>query len=286
MQISGPGSSRVLRPRTVGEAVGLRSQAPEARLVGGGSLVVAERSRGVDSPAAYILLSGIPEIRGVQSGSAGLHVGAQTSLRDLHAATPGPMLDTALRSLATPQIRNHATVGGNIAERRPDHTLTPCLIALGATVRIEGSSGSTDVSIVDFLTRGVSSDELITAVVIPQVSGFQKYVRVARRNGPGYAVASVALAMDPTAQVVRTGLGAVGPTAVAAAKADAFLAGAVDWSAGTLAAGAAEEFGRMLGEACDPVTDDRATREYRRHAITVMGCRLVEDWAEEAAHGV
>lgn len=222
----------------------------------------------------------------MQNEGANLHVGAQTTLRDLHAASPGPLLDTALRSLATPQIRNHATVGGNMAERRPDHTLTPCLIALGATARIAGSSGSTDVSIVDFLSRGVRGDEVITAVLIPRVPGFQKYVRVARRNGPGYAVASVAISVDSTAKAVRVGLGAVGPTALGAAKADEFLVGAIDWSAGTVAPEAAEEFGRMLGEACDPVSDDRATREYRRHAITVMGRRLVEDWAEEAAHGV
>lgn len=222
----------------------------------------------------------------MQNEGANLHVGAQTTLRDLHAASPGPLLDTALRSLATPQIRNHATVGGNMAERRPDHTLTPCLIALGATARIAGSSGSTDVSIVDFLSRGVRGDEVITAVLIPRVPGFQKYVRVARRNGPGYAVASVAISVDSTAKAVRVGLGAVGPTALGAAKADEFLVRAIDWSAGTVAPEAAEEFGRMLGEACDPVSDDRATREYRRHAITVMGRRLVEDWAEEAAHGV
>ena len=285
MQISGPGSSRVLRPRTVREAVGLRSQAPDARLVGGGSLVVAERSRGVVFAPAYILLSGVEEIRRVQNGSAGLHAGAQTRLRDLHAANPGPMLDTALRSLATPQIRNHATVGGNIAERRPDHTLTPCLIALGAAVQIEGSSGSTDVSSVDFLTRGVRGDELITAVVIPQVSGFQRFTRVAGRNGPGYAIASVAVSVDPASRSVRTGLGGVGATALPARAADDLLAGAIDWEAGTAPSGSAEEYGRLLAESAEPVSDDRATSAYRRHAVSVMGRRLIETWMEEQRHG-
>jgi len=108
---------------------------------------------------------------------------------------------------------------------------------------------------------------------------------VALRNGPGYAVASVAVAIDSSARTVRTGLGAVGTTALAAPAADEFLAGAIDWSAGTVPAGTAEDDGRLLGEASDPVTDTRSSAEYRTHAIRVMGRRLVEDWAEEVRNG-
>lgn len=278
-------SVRLLRPATVAAAVAFKEGNPGARLVGGGTLVVAERSRGADTPAAYILLSGIGELRGVTSLGGATRVGASTTLRELHEARVAPILDTALRSAATPQIRNHATVGGNIAERRPDHTLTPCLIALNATIEMAGTTGTVEVPVVDFLARGVGTAELVTAVVIPQGSGFQKFVRVALRNGPGYAVASVALAIDSSARTVRTGLGAVGATALAAPGADAFLTGAIDWSAGTVPAGTAEEYGRLLGDASDPVTDNRSSGEYRTHAIRVMGRRLVEDWTEEARNG-
>ena len=278
-------SDRLLRPATVAAAVAFREGNPGARLVGGGTLVVAERSRGAGTPDAYILLSGIEDLRGVTSQGGVTRVGASTTLQELHAADVAPILDIAIRSLASPQIRNHATVGGNIAERRPDHTLTPCLIALNATVEIAGTGGTVEVPIVDFLTRGVGASELITAVLIPQSSGFQKFVRVALRNGPGYAVASVALAIDSSARTVRTGLGAVGATALAAPGADAFLTGAIDWSAGTVAAGTAEEYGRLLGDASDPVTDNRSSAEYRAHAIRVMGRRLVEDWTEETRNG-
>lgn len=278
-------SDRLLRPATVAAAVAFREGNPGARLMGGGTLVVAERSRGVETPDAFILLSGIEELRGVTSQAGATRVGASTTLQELHAAGVAPILDSALRSLATPQIRNQATVGGNIADRRPDHTLTPCLIALNATVEIAGQGGTVEVPIVDFLARGVGAAELITAVVIPADSGFQKFVRVALRNGPGYAVASVAVAIDSSARTVRTGLGAVGSTALAAPAADGFLAGAIDWSAGTVPPGTAEEYGRLLGEASDPVSDTRSSAEYRTHAIRVMGRRLVEDWAEEVRNG-
>lgn len=278
-------SDRLLRPATVAAAVAFREGNPGARLVGGGTLVVAERSRGADTPGAYILLSGIDALRGVTPQEGATRVGASTTLQELHAADAAPILDTAIRSLATPQIRNHATVGGNIADRRPDHTLTPCLIALNANVEIAGSGGTVEVPIVEFLARGVGPSELITAVLIPPSSGFQKFVRVALRNGPGYAVASIAVAIDSSARTVRTGLGAVGSTALAARAADAFLAGAIDWSAGGVPAGTAEEYGRLLGEASDPVTDSRSSAEYRAHAIRVMGRRLVEDWTEGMSNG-
>ena len=274
-------TQRILRPTSVQEAIASLAAHAGARVVGGGSLVVAERSRGIDVPASYLLLSGIADMTGVVRDGSGVRIGAQTTLRDLLKAQVSPMLDVALRSLATPQIRHRATVGGNIAERRPAHTLAPCLLALDATVESAGAGGDRRRSMRDFLSEGLVDRELIVAVTLPERSGFQRYTRVAPRNGPGYAIASVAVSIDPTARSVRTGLGGVGPTALAAPAADDFLAEAIDWHTGTAPVGAAEEYGRLLAEASDPVSDDRATATYRRHAITVMGRRLVEAWTEE-----
>ena len=276
---------RLIRPTSPGEAAAARAADPHATVIAGGTLVVADRALGGAAPPAYILLSAIPSLRAIASDATGTRVGAMATLRDLHSAAPGPMLDTALRSLASPQIRNRGTVGGNIADRRPHHTLLPCLIALDARITVAAPGGSAERSAGAFASAGLGADELVESVLIPTGPGFQRFTRVAPRNGPGYAVASLALCIDAASRSVRSGLGAVGATPLAAAAADAFLAGAIDWPAGSVPAGAAEEFGRLLGEACDPVTDDRATAAYRRHAIEVMGRRLVEDWSEGAARG-
>lgn len=275
-------AGRIVRPGSLAEATSVRAERPEARIVGGGTLVVAERSLGLDAPPAYLLLSGIRELQGVSVEGS---IGAQTTLRALLDAAVAPMLDVALRSLATPQIRNRATVGGNIAERRPAHTLSPCFLALDATVETAGPAGRRSQSMADFIAEGPRGDEIIVAIALPGRGGFQRYTRVAPRNGPGYAIASVALSIDATDRSVRSGMGGVGSTALAGSSADAFLASAIDWGAGTAPNGAADEYGRLLAQAADPVSDDRASAAYRRHAIAVMGRRLVEAWAEEQNRG-
>ena len=276
---------RLMRPTSPGEAAAARAADPNATVIAGGTLVVADRGVSGVAPPAYILLSAIPSLRTIASDAEGTRVGAMVTLRDLQSAAPEPMLETALRSLASPQIRNRGTLGGNIADRRPHHTLLPCLIALDARITVAAPGGSAERSASSFASHGLGAEELVESVLIPAGSAFQRFTRVAPRNGPGYAIASLALSIDTASRSVRSGLGAVGPTPLAGTAADDFLAGAIDWPAGTAPAGAAEEFGRLLGDACDPVTDDRATAAYRRHAITVMGRRLVEDWSEGAAHG-
>ena len=276
---------RLLRPASVAEAVALRTQYPDTRVIAGGTLAVAEQARRVNSAEGFLLLSGVGELQGIAVSDAGIRVGAQVTLRGLQEAAAAPMLDIALRSLASPQIRNRGTVGGNIAERRPDHTLSPCLIALGATIEIAGPSGSSELTMAEFISRGLAADELVTAVTIPGTAGFQRFTRIGMRNGPSYAVVSLAVHIDPVGRTVRSGMGAVGPTALPGAAADGFLADAIDWSSGAVPPGAAEEFGRLLVAGSAPMTDGRSTAEYRRHALGVMGRRIVEDWSGEAGHG-
>jgi len=278
-------AGRVIRPTSVEEAVGALVARPGTRVVGGGTIVVADSSRLIDRPPSYLLLSGIPGLRGVSREGTGARIGAQTTLRELHEAAVSPVLDIALRSLATPQIRNRATVGGNIAQRRSSHTLSPCFLALDAAIESAGPAGTRRRSMRDFVADGLTDGEIVVAVALPARGGFQRYTRVAPRNGPGYAIASVAVSIDPTARSVRSGMGGVGPTALPGGPADDFLVGAIDWDATTAPDGAASEYGRLLAEASEPVTDDRASAAYRRHALAVMGRRLVEAWTEEQQRG-
>ena len=276
---------RRLRPTSAAEAAQSQADHPDAEVIAGGTLVIADRALGRSAPPSYLLLSGAADLHGVTHEADGVHAGAMATLAELHRAEPGPMLDIALRALGGPQIRNRGTLGGNIAGRRPAHTLLPCLIALGASVRLVGPSGARAVPVMDFVATGLGPADIVAGVRIPQGGDFQRFTRVARRNGPGYAIASVALSIDAAGRTVTTGLGGVGPTPLAAAAADGFLAAAVDWGARSMPAGTAEEYGRLLAENCQAVSDDNASADYRRHAVAVMGRRLVEDWTEEATHG-
>ena len=179
-------------------------------------------------------------------------------------------------------------MGGNLAADRADHTLAPCLLALDAQVGVVDPEGTSQmVALADYLaSRHTSPSEsdatLVAEVRLTPTVGFAAYTRVGRRNGPCYAVASTALAVDRTGRTIRLGVGNAAPTAFRATAAEAFAAAEADWAAGRVSAEVCEEFGRLAASACDPITDVEASADYRRHAVGVMAKRLLTRAFEEA----
>ena len=121
-------------------------------------------------------------------------------------------------------------------------------------------------------------DELITAVTVPVLRGWQGYAKVGVRNAMVIATVSASLAVDATGRTVRLSMGAVAPTVVRATEAEAWVADRVDWAAGALAGDAsatAAEFGRLAAAQARPIDDHRSTAAYRRHAVGVLAARLL-----------
>jgi CO/xanthine dehydrogenase FAD-binding subunit len=121
--------------------------------------------------------------------------------------------------------------------------------------------------------------ELISAVTVPLLDGWQGYSKVGVRNAMVIAISGVCLAVDRPSRSVRIALGSVAPTIVRAADAEAFAAERVDWERGTgnetVSADDAAEFGRLAAAASQPITDHRSTADYRRHSIEVLARRLL-----------
>lgn len=277
----------LVMPTSLVEAVDFRLAHPNARLIAGGTDVVADVNRG-DPPTGFVSLRGLPELRGLQQEGGQWRLGAMCTVAEVRAngqlAPPSSALGHATRSLASRQIRNSATVGGNICGGGPQRTLIPVLLAYNAVVDVVGRQGQRSMPLSEVLAPEgtlLAEDEILMAVRFTPATGPQRYYRVGPRNAVCYATASVSVVVDEPTRSVRLALGSVAPTAVRSPSAEAIAASGIDWKARRVDDDVAKAFGAAAAQSADPVTDVAASADYRRHAIAVMARRALRHLFEE-----
>lgn len=277
----------LLIPTTVAQAVAARRDQPQARVIAGGTDIVADLNRGV-AATGFVALRAVDELRGVQIQQGQWRIGAMATVADVRANTDLAAATTALgqatRSLGSRQIRNQATVGGNVCGGGPQRTLIPVLLAYDADVEVAGATGPRSTVLVDVLApEGVRlrTDEILAAVRFTPATGPQRFYRVGPRNAACYATASVTVVIDEPSRSVRLALGGVAPTAVRAPTAEAVGADGIDWQRRTVSDDVAAAFGAAAAQAAQPVSDLAASADYRRHAVEVMARRALRHIFEE-----
>src|SRR4051794_26621341 len=260
---------------------------PAAHVLAGGTDLMVEVNFGHRSPSAVIAIDRVPELRGwrrvdgpVGPGGA-LRLGAGLTYRDMLAldlAALVPALAQAARTVGSPQIRNAATLGGNVGTCSPAGDGLPVLAALDAIVHLVSATASRNLSFSDFMTgpkrTALLPGELIEAVTVPVFQGWQGYAKVGVRNAMVISNAGACLVVDDTG-AVRIALGSVGPTILRCPDAEAFANSVVDHDNRSVAEDAVAEFGRLTAEAARPIDDHRSTAAYRRHAVAVLARRLL-----------
>jgi CO/xanthine dehydrogenase FAD-binding subunit len=274
-------------PTSLAAAVEAAAALPGAHLLAGGTDVMVEVSFGHRRFDDVIALDRVPELRAWHhdQGAGVVRLGAGVTYATCERPPLSallPALAEAARTVGSPQIRNAGTVGGNLGTCSPAGDALPVLSALDARVELVSVGGSRTVSVHDFMVGVKRTDrrpgELISAVTVPVLDGWQGYTKVGVRNAMVIAIASACLAVDRPGRTVRIALGAVGPTVLRARAAEAWVAGEVDWEAGALA-GDPEALARELGERvaaeARPIDDHRSTAAYRRHAVAVLTSRLL-----------
>ena len=277
----------VLVPRSLDAAVAALADHADALILAGGTDLMVEingaRHRFAEGDTV-VAVSRVPELRSWTHDPAArtVRLGAGVTYAELEVAplaTLLPALAQAARTVGSPQIRNAATIGGNLATCSPAGDGLPVLSALDAVVELQGSTGRRELAVGEFMT-GVKRtarrpDELITAVTVPVLDGWQGYAKVGIRNAMVIAIAGACLAVDRPTRSIRLALGSVAPTIVRAAEAEAHAAATVDWDVLSVDDAAVLEFGRLAGAATRPIDDHRATAAYRRHAVEVLARRLL-----------
>ena len=281
-----------LAPRSWAEALAAKAEYPEAVPIAGGTDVMVDINFDRLRPRALLDLSRVAELKEWGRGDGVLRVGAGVSytrvIDELGPLLPG--LAIASRTVGSPQIRNLATVGGNLGSASPAGDAHPPLLASGAAVEVVSTRGARLVPVEEFFAgpkRNVlGPDELISAFIVRPAPGPQQFSKVGARNAMVIAVTSFALSLDPEKQRVGTGIGSAAPTPLRAVKAEEFLEGELAaggwWEAPRpLPPEVVDHFSGLVSATAAPIDDVRGTAAYRRHALVVMARRCLSwAWAE------
>ncbi len=275
---------KVLLPKTLEEALQMKAEyGSDVCVYAGGTDILIRMKRGVLSPKYVMYLGGVDGLSYVGfDSSSGLRIGAMATLTEIaenkEVRSLYPALFNAVNLMATGQVRNKATLVGNICNAAPSADTAPPLIAYGADVVIRSLKGERVVSAEEFFTGPgatvLSPDELVTEIRVPiqEEGSFTSYVKFSHRSMVDIAVVGVASKVvrdNGTCGDVKIVLGAVAPTPMRAKKAEEFVKGKV------LDEGVAEEAGAIASQEARPITDVRATEEYRRHLVGVLTKRAL-----------
>lgn len=276
-------TAAVLMPESVDEAVEMLNRQPGSRILAGGTDYMVEVNYGHADPHSIISLRAVDALRVWRRDGDFLELGAGIRFADIletKLAKLAPALAQAARTVGSPQIRNSATLGGNVATASPAGDSLPVLHAMEAVVNVAGINGRRSMPIREFITgvkrTALVPGELIVSVTIPVASGPQEFLKVGRRNAMVIALANLALIVDGNNRKVACALGSVGPTIIRCKEAEALVSAKLNWDRMRLDdPGAFDEFGALCAESARPITDHRATADYRRHAIAVLARRAL-----------
>lgn len=258
----------VRTPDSVAAAVG--HAAAGGRLMAGGTVVMAQVNQGSAAASELVTLrrAGCGGVA-VEKTADGTHVraGAVTTLAEVEESTDLAFLRDAVRTIASPTIRNQATIGGNLFVPQPYGDFAVCLLALDATVDIAGPAGDRWAHVHTVLDAGVAPGEVVTAVrfAVP-AAGTWFYRKAMRRRLNSAAIVAVAAVVETADGLVtsaRIALGGVAPRPVRAVSAERVLIGR------SLDAPTLDEAGRAARADTDPFDDSYASAWYRTRVLPV-----------------
>jgi CO/xanthine dehydrogenase FAD-binding subunit len=280
---------KFLQPQSWTEALAMKAANPEAMPIAGGTDVMVEINLDRHRPAALLDLTRVRELTEWGMADGMLRIGAGVTyarlIDELGDRLPG--LAMASRTVGSPQIRNRATVGGNLGTASPAGDAHPPLLAVDAEVELASSKAARRVPLRDFFVGPkksvIQKDELIAAFLVEPARGPQQFSKVGTRNAMVIAVCSFAISIDPTRKRVGTGIGSAGPTPIRATEAEAFILDVLEehrlWERHVHCdQSALTKFGELVAAAARPIDDVRGTADYRRHALSVLARRTFH-WA-------
>jgi carbon-monoxide dehydrogenase medium subunit len=252
-------------------------------LAGGTDLLVSMKKREI-LPEHLISLKGIAELKGIHDEKEGMKIGALVTLGEIEHSKmiqdKFRVLWDAAQVMASPQIRNLGTIGGNLCSAAPSADTAPPLIVLDASVEIISSKGKRKVLVENFFKGPgesvLKSGEILTQILIPRPleKSSGAYLKLMRRAAMDLAQVGIAacLSFDSEKRIcrgARIALGAVGLTPIRALKAEQIL---LDKEVNERVG---KEAGKIAAQEANPRSSLRASKEYRREMIEVLTKRAV-----------
>lgn len=276
------------RPLSLEEAWELKKKIPDSLFIAGGTDVLVGIKNSEIHPRALISLRSIPGLDRIDTGKV-TRIGALATISDI-IQNPGlqkdfPALVEAAKSLGSVQIRNVATIGGNLCNCSPCADMALPLLVMEARVRLQTAQGKREILLDEFFKGPgkscLTSNEIMTDILLDTPPKKTKAVFMKKgRVKMDLAVASVAVRLEMEGNKclkARVAAGSVAPVPLRLSKVEAILEGA------TLTQKHVAEAQRLTEDSVLPITDIRSTEEYRRQITGVFVKRAIEralEWSQ------
>ena len=273
----------VLFPRTLEELQIMMADTPDGLIMAGGTDLLVKMRRTGRKPPAVFWTERITDLQRISVLEDQVIIGAAVTLQRLLESNTVQMELTALFQslsvLASPPVRNSATLAGNLCTASPAGDTLPPLYVLDAQVEICSSAGWRRQSMAEFITgpgqTTLKPGEIVTAVRVPRpsVGSNSAYFKLGKRKAMAIAVASLAAMLeteeDGNIKRIKLAWGSVGPTVVTAPAAESYLVGQ------PLSFESLHEAGRIAAADIHPIDDIRASADYRRRVAGNLLLRLI-----------
>ena len=273
----GNGDRQFYRPIQLAEMFALWQQHPNATLVAGATDIGLELSWHRQNYPVMISLEAVAELQKLEQTAEWVEIGAAVPLSHIEATLQGvfPSLDEMLHWFAARQVRNRATLGGNIGTASPIGDLPPVLLSLDATLRLASASGSRVLPLADFFKgyrqTDLQSGEVIVSILIPKaispgaIRRLSQSYKIGKRGTDDISIVAAAFTIDlgDRNQILQARLayGGVAATPIRAIAVEQFLIGK-PWTIATV-----QQAKPLLSEAFTPLTDLRGSADYRQRLI-------------------
>jgi len=285
-----PPAFEYLRPKTIPEAVAfLKQYGDDAKILSGGQSLIPLMKLRIARPAYLIDINRISGLSYVKEEAGFLKIGGLTREADLEASalirSKYPVILDTAHVIADPQVRNLATVAGNLAHGDPANDHPATMLALGAQIVATGLAGERIIPIEEFFlsvfSTALKPGEILTEirVPIPPPRSGGAYLKLERKVGDfATAAAAAQIALDGKGAVQKVGIGLtnVGPTPIKARKAEEFLRGKKVDEAN------ARQAGQLAAEEAQPSSDLRGPAEYKRGLVKELVKRALSRAVERA----
>ena len=256
----------------------------DSRVMAGGTALVIQMKQRLSQPGHVIGMRRVGSLNAIESTPEGLRIGALCTQRQIEnselVGKELPLVADTFRKVATPRIRNMATIGGGLVNGDPNQDPPPSLIALGASAVMTSKSGDRVVLLeeffIDYYETDVQPGEILTNVMVPHApagSG-SVYLKFLPRTADDYGTVNVAAVVskeqDGMCKDVRIVLGAAGVTPIRAKDAEDALRGKLLTDENIRAAAV------LVKDAVDPLEDFRGSADYKTDMAEVFARRAVE----------
>jgi carbon-monoxide dehydrogenase medium subunit len=285
-----PQSFEYFRPETVSEAIALlQEHGDSAKILSGGQSLIPMMKVRLARPEYIIDINRLADLQYIKEEGGYLKIGGLTREADLDSSSlirsKYPIIQDTAAAIADPQVRNLATVGGNLAHGDPANDHPATMLALGAEIIATGQGGARTIPITDFFlsvfTTALEHGEILTEirVPIPPSGSGGAYFKLERKVGD-FATVGVAaqVTLDGGGVCRRAGIGLtnVGATPIKASKAESFLVGKV------VDEGQISQAARLAAEEAQPSSDLRGPAEYKVSMIRELTKRALVRASERA----